>query len=641
MREQLTPLDVTFGIQQLIDSGYIEDDESNKSDGERAFLGLLGTTALPYHGAVRLKLAGNVEKRSLEAALLRLQIEVTDDAQFALVVTDDYLRPELSNIRPPWLLVKPTGILGSVGPLFLPDSGPCWHCLAARLRENPEVRILQEFAQGWDERPYSIASLSSTSETILQLAATEVYKYLATGGTPHLEGTLITLDALNLETRRHMLPRREGCPHCSAPPQPRAAVIPTRDPDATFHRFEHHISPVTGIVAAVGPLEVADASRVHVYAAVHNFTLQYGRKSSPARWLGSRSIGKGTTTVQARCSSLCEGLERYSGCWRGCETARFCSAEELGDPAVPIESCLLFSDCQYAHRDEWNRREGDYNFVPQRFDRARRVAWTELGSLTHDRPRYLPAAFCYYNVPMEEDHDFCRSDSNGNAAGDSLQGAILAGIFEVVERDAAAIWWYNQALRSGVEIESFPSPYFSELLADYARLDRHLWALDLTSDFGIPVFVAISQSLTDADEPVAGFGAHFDAQIALTRACTEVNQAIAAIESGATVRIAIGQWPSQDFLHPDPAIQPRIFPNYSTQGTGDLARDLRLCIDRARDMGIEILALDQTRADVGIPVAKVIMPGMRHFWARFAPGRLYNVPSPKREADLNPAHLIL
>jgi oxazoline/thiazoline synthase len=261
--------------------------------------------------------------------------------------------------------------------------------------------------------------------------------------------------------------------------------------------------------------------------------------------------------------------------------------------------------------------------------------------LTHDRTRYLPAAFCYYNVPLEEDHDFCRPDSNGNAAGDTQQEAILSGIFEVVERDAAAIWWYNRTRRPGVEIESFPSPYLSELLADYARLDRHLWALDITSDFGIPVFVAISQSLSGNDEPVAGFGAHFDAQIALTRACTEVNQAIAAIESGATIRIALGQWPSQDFLHPDPAIPPRAFPDYLAQSTGYTDRDLRLCIDRAHAMGIEILALEQTRADVGLPVAKVVMPGMRHFWARFAPGRLYDVPSPKREADLNPAHLIL
>src|SRR5690606_30411941 len=29
---------------------------------------------------------------------------------------------------------------------------------------------------------------------------------------------------------------------------------------------------------------------------------------------------------------------------------------------------------------------------------------------------------------------------------------------------------------------------------------------------------------------------------------------------------------------------------------------------------------------IGMPAVKVIVPGLRHFWARFAPGRLYDVP---------------
>jgi len=50
------------------------------------------------------------------------------------------------------------------------------------------------------------------------------------------------------------------------------------------------------------------------------------------------------------------------------------------------------------------------------------------------------------------------------------------------------------------------------------------------------------------------------------------------------------------------------------------------CVEAARRRGIEVLVLDQTRPDVGLPVVRVIMPGMRHFWARLAPGRLYDVP---------------
>jgi ribosomal protein S12 methylthiotransferase accessory factor len=59
--------------------------------------------------------------------------------------------------------------------------------------------------------------------------------------------------------------------------------------------------------------------------------------------------------------------------------------------------------------------------------------------------------------------------------------------------------------------------------------------------------------------------------------------------------------------------------------------------------GLEMLVLNQTRPDVGLSVAKVMVPGLRHFWARFAPGRLYDVPvrmgwlaQKKEEAELNP-----
>ena len=63
---------------------------------------------------------------------------------------------------------------------------------------------------------------------------------------------------------------------------------------------------------------------------------------------------------------------------------------------------------------------------------------------------------------------------------------------------------------------------------------------------------------------------------------------------------------------------------------------------------MEVLVLDQTRSEIGLPVVKVVVPGLRHFWARFAPGRLYDVPvrlgwlsRPTCEADLNPIPMFL
>ena len=79
----------------------------------------------------------------------------------------------------------------------------------------------------------------------------------------------------------------------------------------------------------------------------------------------------------------------------------------------------------------------------------------------------------------------------------------------------------------------------------------------------------------------------------------------------------------------------------------DTRDDVEVCRALVEARGMEFLVLDQTRPDIGMPVVRVIVPGMRHFWARFAPGRLYDVPvamgrrrRPLAEADLNPAPVV-
>jgi ribosomal protein S12 methylthiotransferase accessory factor len=66
-------------------------------------------------------------------------------------------------------------------------------------------------------------------------------------------------------------------------------------------------------------------------------------------------------------------------------------------------------------------------------------------------------------------------------------------------------------------------------------------------------------------------------------------------------------------------------------------------VEIARTNGLETIVLDQSRPDLGLSVVKVIVPGLRHFWPRFAPGRLYDVPvkmgwlaEPLTEEQLNP-----
>lgn len=88
--------------------------------------------------------------------------------------------------------------------------------------------------------------------------------------------------------------------------------------------------------------------------------------------------------------------------------------------------------------------------------------------------------------------------------------------------------------------------------------------------------------------------------------------------------------------------------DYPIQHSGDLLADIMECRRRIETRGMEMLVLDQTRPDIGLPVVKVIVPGLRHFWQRFAPGRLYDVPvamgwqiSPSPEECLNPIAIFI
>jgi len=88
--------------------------------------------------------------------------------------------------------------------------------------------------------------------------------------------------------------------------------------------------------------------------------------------------------------------------------------------------------------------------------------------------------------------------------------------------------------------------------------------------------------------------------------------------------------------------------SYPVQWNDDLSADVHMCQRRVEAIGLEMLVLDQTRPEVGLPVAKVIVPGLRHFWSRFAPGRLYEIPvqlgwlpRPLAEEELNPIPMFL
>jgi ribosomal protein S12 methylthiotransferase accessory factor len=165
-------------------------------------------------------------------------------------------------------------------------------------------------------------------------------------------------------------------------------------------------------------------------------------------------------------------------------------------------------------------------------------------------------------------------------------------------------------------------------------------ALDLTNDLGVPVVGAISWD-RKRGLPDFGFGAAPDGRMALRRAMLELAQT--AVGNHAERRMppegAFQQWRAavqredEEFLRPDGVAA---IPVGVTPGLMPLIAHLG-------ELGMEVIALDQTRPETGVPVFRVVCPGLRHPWMRLAPGRLYEVPVAlgwiprrNREEDLNP-----
>jgi ribosomal protein S12 methylthiotransferase accessory factor len=689
LRTEASPAEVYYALTQLEQKDYLCEEEQALPAGQAALWS--SQQVAPATAARRLaerpvvvRAFGALAGPFLEL-LASLHVRTTGEGPPDVVLTDSALRGELQDCNAealrdgrPWLLVKPVGRQVWVGPLFRPGETGCWGCLAERLRANaPVAAYLQERNGHTGAVLHDRAATPATLQVAWGLAANAVASWVVRGELPELSGKLQTLDVPTWRLQTHTLVRLPFCPACGTrkerPFQPPALTCRKKTftsdgghrvvtPEETLARNGHHVSPITGAVPLLERAAPDGDGVLHVYVAGAN-------RARPSRTLGqlrgdlrTMNAGKGTGDVQARASALCEGLERYSGVFRGDEPRRRARLAELGSAAVALNDCLLFSEAQYRERDTRNAGASRFNFIPVPFDPEAEVEWSPAWSLTAREVRYLPTAFCYYDYPQPEEQTYCLACSNGCAAGNTLEEAILQGFLELVERDGVALWWYNRVRRPGVDLESFGEPYLERLRAFLREHGRDFWALDLTADLGIPVFASITRRTEGrAEQIVPGFGAHLDPKIALLRAVTEMNQMLTSPLLGQPAKGAdrepidpeTAHWlqtatsANQPYLLPAEE-PPRTAASYPQAWADDVADDVRACQALVERAGMEMLVLDQTRPEVGLPVAKVIVPGLRHFWARLAPGRLYDVPvrlgwlpRPLAEDEVNPIPMFL
>jgi oxazoline/thiazoline synthase len=626
---------------------------------------------------VRLESIDVTGAKELGAALTKLGVRIVNGAaDLTVTLVNDYLEDRLAKLNrkhlsegTPWLLVQPSGIFPLVGPIFRPGQSACWSCLADRMNRNREIKSMlgRERARRIAVSPLSQGLLGQSG---IQVAAIEIAKAIATGFHTDLNDHIISLDLTGSTIARHNVARRPQCRECGQKKlrDPRRMPAPITlaagaklvmtsggyrsvSSRATVARFRKHVSPLTGVVSRLERVE-ADLPLNTNYYASHNFSAPATTVDELRAGLSGGSFGKGSTAEQGEASALMEAIERYSGIFQGDEirlTQRFKDFPP-GD-AIPPNAVQLFSDAQF--RGERLAIEGpDVTPTPPPFDPSAEIEWSPVWSLRDERFKYLPTSLLYFfhtdGLAAGEIH----ADSNGCAAGNTIEEAIVQGFLELVERDSYAIWWYNRLQRQELNLGQFDDSYVRDLKSQLSETGRRLWVLDITNDLGIPSFVALSHAAQNGYDFVEyGSGSHFDARIALLRALTEVNQFLAIGLMGARNTSPTSQEDGSPFHLRD---HPYLIPSAPSQTRSDFGAEfggldkreqVMACVNVAKRLGLDFLVLDQTRPDIEVPVVRVIVPGLRHFYRRFGPGRLYDVPvklgwcdRPLMENELNPLH---
>ncbi len=426
-------------------------------------------------------------------------------------------------------------------------------------------------------------------------------------------------------------------------------------PEATLEKYGHLVSPIVGIVSMVEP-PPGTGGVFQVCVGGANGAIPVDSLEGFKTSLRHRSAGKGPTLVQARASALAESLERYSTEFTGSEFRILGSCRELAGQRHPPQrgDGIQRTAVPGAGRLERARARGSIP-CPSPWIRTCRSRGPRCGPSPRSGRGCCPPSCSTSPAPPppRTPPRCCRACSNGNAAGNNLEEAVLQGFLELVERDATAIWWYNRLRRPGVDLDSFGLPYLADLAAHYAPWTGTCGRWISPTTWASPPSPPCPAARQTRGQVLFGLGCSLD----------PVRRPGAGLRGAEPVHLGHRpQEPVAPGRRGDPALaahgdpgQPAL-PGPGPRGPGPAAGGFHQRRQRrppgrtsgsARALveakGMEMLVLDLTRADAGMPVAKVIVPGLRHFWARFAPGRLYDVPvamgwleRPLAEEELNP-----
>ena len=465
----------------------------------------------------------------------------------------------------PWIAVELGGLGGiavadAAVTCFGPDSA-CYVCLSGRV-----TAILAR-------QPDSRAPARHTARFAGAVAGQEAARYLA--GEDGMFGHVVTLPY----EQRRLLP----LPNCLCDPRAQGALgrgVEDREVEDALARAEQGLDDLIGIVQEVGEIE---SFPVPYYLAQSCDTAGFSDASAAAE-----SAGVDPDWNAAFMKALGEGFERYcAGIYRTADLER--GAPDAVEAAVAPSAFVCEDDPDPSTPIEWVRGE----------------------ELIGGEERLLPAEFVYHPPP---EHRYRPPVTTGLGLGNSAVEALLSGLYEVIERDAAMLSWYSSFEPLGLAIDGGA---YETMVKRADSEDYSVQTLLLTQDVDVPVVAA---AVTGDEWPKLAFGtaADLDVRAAAESALAEALQNWTELrgmgpEEAADAMGAIGQYasdpgPASDFVDPETTVPAEsVGPDAVPSGEAELDAVL----ERLTDVGLDAYAARLTTRDVeelGFEAVRAVVP---------------------------------
>ena len=352
-----------------------------------------------------------------------------------------------------------------------------------------------------------------------------------------------------------------------------------RDPRETIEINEKKLR--TAGITRLTDITDLDRVKIPVFSAIR-----------PTAQSGSVSVyaGKGATREQAKASAMMEGFERYSA--------------ERQD----IDGERTFVDTYNNIKNDKNVLDPKDLLLPKNYSNENvensRLEWIEAEDIISEETVYVPSNAVFHPYIPTRD----------------VKESVLHGIFEVVERDAWSIFELTKRNKKEISQESIDNEIINELLDKFNSQGIEIKLMDITADLKITTIAASADDtvLKDPALLTLGVGTHLNPEVAVIRALTEVAQSRATQIHGTredTIRADFMRKSGYEhmkrmnkhyFQREEETIN---LSDIEDKSSNSIKKDIETSIEEVQKVGFnQVLYTDLTRNEIGINVARVIIP---------------------------------